>query len=159
MAERSDLRDRLIKDRSLLPEVTEEFLRHSAPTLGRARTVSRDADLHGQSLRAGDRATLMWGPANRDPAVFPNPAEIDLDRPNKRHLAFGVGRHRCLRSNLARMMFRVMIDEILTRLPDCELDCAPIPLRRRRRGLCHLQHAHSFQSRTVPGAGTTAVGP
>ncbi|SHN15874.1 cytochrome P450 [Cryptosporangium aurantiacum] len=121
-----NLRQRLIDDRSLLPAATEEFLRHDTPTLGLARTVTEDATMAGQSLKAGERALLMWAGANRDPAVFENPDEIDFDRENKRHLAFGVGKHRCLGSNLAREMFKVMIDEILTRLPDFRLAGEPV---------------------------------
>jgi len=126
LCRRDDLRRRLIEDRDLLPAATEEFLRHDTPTLGLARTVTRDTELHGQCLRGGEKAILMWGAANRDPDVFENPDEIDFDRADKKHLAFGVGVHRCLGSNLAREMFQVMMDEILTRLPDFHLDGEPV---------------------------------
>jgi len=122
-----DLRRRLIEDRDLLPAATEEFLRHDTPTLGLARTVTRDAEFHGQCLRRDDKAILMWGAANRDPRVFDNPDVIDFDRVDKKHVAFGVGSHRCLGSNLAREMFQVMLDEILTRLPDFRLGGEPVP--------------------------------
>jgi cytochrome P450 len=121
LAERPDLWERLMNDRSILPEVTEEFLRHDTPTQGLARTMSRDETFFGQPLKKGDRAILMWASANRDPKVFERPDEIDFDRPNKRHMAFGIGMHRCLGSNIARLMFRVMIDELLNRLPDFEI--------------------------------------
>ncbi|EIV92005.1 cytochrome P450 [Frankia sp. QA3] len=119
------LRRRLVEDRSLLPAATEEFLRHDSPTLGLARTVSRDAEFFGHQLREGDRALLMWTAANRDPAMFDDPDTIDIDRAERRHMAFGVGAHRCLGSTLARRMFGVMIDEILTRLPDFRLAGEP----------------------------------
>ncbi|MCA4758984.1 cytochrome P450 [Mycobacterium sp. SMC-2] len=116
-----ELRRILIEQPELLKPATDEFLRHATPTLGLARTVSRDADFHGQQLKAGDRAILMWAAANRDPAVFDEPDKIDLWRKNsQKHMAFGVGQHRCLGSHLARMMFQEMISEILERLPDFE---------------------------------------
>ncbi|HEX4189498.1 MAG TPA: cytochrome P450 [Marmoricola sp.] len=126
MANRPELRSALIEDRGLMTQATEEFLRVDTPTLALARTVTRDAEFHGQHLKQGDRVLLMWGAANRDPQVFPHPGTIDFERENKKHLSFGVGMHRCLGSNLARDMFAVMIDEILTRLPDFELDGEPV---------------------------------
>ena len=64
----------------------------------------------------------MWAAANRDPAMFENPDTLDLDRPNaKKHMAFGIGMHRCLGSHYAKMMFDVMLTQILSRLPDFEL--------------------------------------
>jgi cytochrome P450 len=121
MIEQPELRQTLIDRPDMLKLATEEFLRHSTPTLGLARTVSRDAEFHGQRLTAGDRAILMWAAANRDPAVFDQPAAIDLQRENsQKHMAFGVGQHRCLGSHLARMMFQEMIAEVLDRIPDFE---------------------------------------
>ncbi|MFE5567678.1 cytochrome P450 [Amycolatopsis japonica] len=121
----SDVRDRLLEDRSLLPAATEEFLRHGTPVLNQARTVTRDAEFHGRRLRKGDRVMLAWASANHDPTVFENPEQVDLDRTDVRHLSFGVGAHRCLGSNLAREMFVVMLDEVLTRLPDFHLSGTP----------------------------------
>ncbi|MGO9154776.1 cytochrome P450 [Mycobacterium sp.] len=127
LIERPELRKALIDRPDLMKHATEEFLRHSTPSLGLARTVSRDCEFHGQRLNAGDRAILMWAAANRDPAVFENPDEIDFSRPNShRHMAFGVGIHRCLGSHLARMMFQEMVQEILERLPDFALNGTPV---------------------------------
>ncbi|MDT5391936.1 MAG: hypothetical protein QOE04_5577 [Mycobacterium sp.] len=122
LCEDAKLRKRLIDDPGLLKKSTDELLRLYSPTIGLARTVSRDTEFHGQPLCAGDRAILMWGAANRDPAVFENPDKLDLDRANaKKQMAFGVGIHRCLGSHYAKMMFDVMITQILQRLPDFEL--------------------------------------
>lgn len=125
LCERPELRRRLIEDGTLLPSATEEFLRHDTPVLGLGRTVTRDQEFRGRHLRQGEHALLMWAAANRDPAVFENPDEIDFDRANKRHVSFGVGAHRCLGSNIARQMFQVMIEEVLTRLPDFRLAGEP----------------------------------
>lgn len=118
LARHPELRQRLIDDPDLLDVATEEFLRHSTPTQGLGRKVSRDAEFHGQQLKKGERVLLAWAAANRDPNVFDEPNEVKLDRHPNRHLAFGVGQHRCLGSNLARTMFKVMVTEILRRLPD-----------------------------------------
>jgi cytochrome P450 len=117
-----ELRRRLIADPSLIKTGTDELLRLFTPTLGLARTVSRDAEFHGQPLCQGDRAILMWAAANRDPAMFDDPDQLDLSRKNaKKHMSFGVGIHRCLGSHYAKVMFQVMITQILERLPDFEL--------------------------------------
>jgi cytochrome P450 len=117
-----ELRSQLIADPSLIKRGTDELLRLFTPTLGLARTVSRDTEFHNQPLRQGDRAILMWAAANRDPAMFEDPDTLDLSRENaKKQMAFGVGIHRCLGSHYAKMMFQVMITQILERLPDFEI--------------------------------------
>jgi cytochrome P450 len=73
-------------------------------------------------MRAGDRVLLPFPAANRDPDAFDDPDEVILDRRVNRHLAFGVGIHRCLGSNLARMELRVAIQTWLDHIPDFELD-------------------------------------
>jgi hypothetical protein len=112
------LRERLRAHPDLIPEATEEFLRHDTPSQGLSRYVTRDAEFRGRQLTAGDRVLLMYAAANRDPAVFENPDEIDLDRPHNRHMAFALGGHRCLGSNFARQMFQTMIATVLRRIPD-----------------------------------------
>lgn len=122
LCEDLELRQQLIDDPSLITRGTDELLRMFTPTLGLARTVSRDSAFHGQHLCQGDRAILMWAAANRDPAVFENPEELDLSRVNaKKQMSFGVGIHRCLGSHYAKMMFQVMVEAVLERLPDFEL--------------------------------------
>lgn len=117
-----ELRSQLIADPSLIKKGTDELLRVFTPTLGLARTVSRDTEFHGQPMCQGDRAILMWAAANRDPAMFDDPDTLDLARENaKKQMAFGVGMHRCLGSHYAKMMFQVMLTQILERLPDFEL--------------------------------------
>lgn len=118
----AELRRQLLADPATFVEGTEELIRLFTPTLGLARTVTRNTEFHGQRLRQGDRAILMWGAANRDPQVFEDPDSLDLRRSNARkHMAFGLGIHRCLGSHFARMMFQVMIGQVLERLPDFEL--------------------------------------
>jgi cytochrome P450 len=126
LSEDTELRQKLITDPELITKGTDELLRLYTPTLGLARTVSRDVEFHGQPLCAGDRAILMWAAANRDPAIFENPDKLDLSRANaKKQMAFGVGMHRCLGSHYAKMMFQVMLGQVLKRLPDFELAGEP----------------------------------
>jgi cytochrome P450 len=120
--QRHDLRQELIDDPSLIPAATEEFLRHESPSYGLYRTVTRDAVFHGQPLAKGDRVILMFPAAGLDPSAFDNPEEISFERTSNRHMAFGLGAHRCLGSHHARVMFKVMLAEILQRLPDFRID-------------------------------------
>lgn len=128
MHRRPELRRELIEDRSLLPKATEEFLRVHGSLNGLVRNVTRDTVVKGRQLRAGDRILLLLGAADRDPAMFDRPDEVDFHRTVNRHMAFGVGAHRCLGSNIARVMFQVMIDEILNRIPDYEVDVSGVEL-------------------------------
>jgi cytochrome P450 len=115
-------RQRLIDDPGLMPKATEEMLRYFSPAHSLARTVTRDVVLGGQQLKAEDRILLPWCAANRDPEVFDNPDEVILDRFPNRHMAFGVGAHRCLGSNIARREFMAMVRAILQRMPDIQID-------------------------------------
>jgi cytochrome P450 len=113
-------RRRLAADPELMSTAVEEFLRAYAPVT-MARLVAKDFDFHGHPFKEGDWLLLPFPAANRDPAVFENPGQVQLDRAKNRHAAFGLGRHRCLGSNLARMELRVALEEWLARYPDFEL--------------------------------------
>jgi len=112
---------RLIDEPELMPFAVEEFLRAFAPVT-MARKVAKDVELGGQHLHEGDWVLLPFPSANRDPEFFENPDEVILDREKNRHAAFGLGIHRCLGSNLARMELRVAIEVWLEKIPNFELD-------------------------------------
>jgi cytochrome P450 len=113
----------LSRDRErLLNSATEEFLRFYTPAQGDGRTISADWECAGVQFREGERIWLSWAMANRDPEVFPEPDSIVLDRPSNRHSSFGLGIHRCLGSNVARMTFKQMLVAVLDRLPDYVCD-------------------------------------
>jgi len=112
---------RLIDEPALMPFAVEEFLRAFAPVT-MARKVAKDVELGGQHLHEGDWVLLPFPSANRDPEFFENPDEVILDREKNRHAAFGLGIHRCLGSNLARMELRVAIEVWLEKIPNFELD-------------------------------------
>ena len=113
-----DERRRLAADSDLLPAAVDEFLRFEAPVQGFARTVTRDIEIGGCPIPAGETVFLLWGSANRDPEVFDRPDEMLLDRQPNRNLTFGVGGHRCLGAHLARVEMRVVLEETLRRLGD-----------------------------------------
>jgi cytochrome P450 len=116
-----DARKRLIDEPDLRRLACEEFLRFVSPIQTLARTVTTDTELGGCRLNRGDRILIAWAGANRDEKVFDRPDEVVLDRYPNRHLAFGVGIHRCIGSNLARAQFLAVLDAVLTRLPDYEV--------------------------------------
>jgi cytochrome P450 len=117
-------RPRLLEEPRHLDLATEEFLRHFTPAQGGGRTVTQDCEVEGFTFSAGDRMFLSYAMCNHDPASFPNPDEIVLDRFPNPHAAFGLGVHRCIGSNLARLDFKLMLREALRRMPDYRIDHA-----------------------------------
>lgn len=110
-------RKRLVDEPELMATAVEEFLRAYSPVT-MARRVAKDVEFHGRSMKAGERVLLPFPAGNRDPEAFEDPHEVKIDRKVNRHYAFGVGIHRCLGSNLARMEIRVALEEWLARIPD-----------------------------------------
>jgi cytochrome P450 len=104
-----------------IPAAIEELLRIDSPFISIARTAARDGKIGDQEIRGGDKIALYWASANRDAAEFATPDDFCLDRERNRHLAFGVGPHRCAGSNLARLNLRIGLEESLRRLHDIRL--------------------------------------
>jgi cytochrome P450 len=113
-----ELRQQLIDHPELYRTATDEFLRYFSVNQTLSRTVTRDVELNGQHLRKNDRVVISWLSANHDEHEFEKPDEIILDRSPNRHLAFGLGPHRCIGSHLARLMSEVMVKAVLDRIPD-----------------------------------------
>jgi cytochrome P450 len=116
-----DLRARLIDEPDLLATATEEFLRVYPPSRTHARTVTRDVELGGCRLRAGDRVLLGEASACHDAREFADADRFVADRAPNRHLAFGVGIHRCVGAHLARVEFAEIVTAVLERMPDYRL--------------------------------------
>ena len=111
-------RRRIAQDRSLVPAAVEEGLRLFAPAWMLGRTAMRDVELRGRMIKAGEYVLLSFGLANKDPDVFENPLDFDLDRPAQKHIAFGAGPHRCIGSHLARLEIQVMLEEWFASIPE-----------------------------------------
>jgi cytochrome P450 len=114
----------LAEDLTRIPLAGEEFLRYFTPTQATARTADADVSLAGVEVSRGQRVLLSWAAANRDPAHFDDPDEVRLDRAASRHVAFGLGPHRCIGSGFARTNFRIVMEEVLTRIPEYSIDVA-----------------------------------
>ncbi|MFN7149925.1 MAG: cytochrome P450 [Microthrixaceae bacterium] len=131
--------DAVHRDRSLVPDTVEEMLRWASSTPYNRRTVTRDVHVGGELLAAGDKVTLWWASANRDPAAFDRPERFDLRRRPNRHLAFGHGAHFCLGARLARTEIRVLVEELLDRVERLE-PTGPVEWTRSNKhtGVRHL---------------------
>jgi cytochrome P450 len=116
-----DDRAALAADPGLISNLVEQSLRLYAPVTGLSRTATRDTDLGGQRIHTGDRVLLLFGSANRDETVFEDADDFHLDRRDGRHVAFGIGPHRCVGSHLARLEIRIAVEELLRRIPDFQL--------------------------------------
>jgi cytochrome P450 len=116
-------RDRLIAEPELLPTAIEEFLRAFSPVT-MAREVVKQTEIGGCPIKPGNMVLLSFPAANRDPTVFADADKVVIDRKQNPHAAFGLGIHRCIGSNLARMEMTVAIEEWLKRIPDFRLDPA-----------------------------------
>lgn len=111
-------RDRLVRDRELMPTAIEEFIRFAGSIHGLNRSVTDETELSGHKFSPGQTVVVNYAAANRDPREFDQPDKCILDREANRHLGFGAGVHRCLGSNLARLEFRVGVEQVLARMPD-----------------------------------------
>jgi cytochrome P450 len=101
----------------LLTTATEEVLRWATPAAHMRRTATRDVEIAGQKVRAGDKVVLFYGAANHDTAVFEEPNHFDITRQRNPHVAFGAaGPHVCIGAHLARLEIREMLRGILDRL-------------------------------------------
>jgi cytochrome P450 len=122
LSEHPDQRRLLIDSPELLPDAVEEMLRVTSPVLAMCRTATADTEIRGQRIAAGDYIALLYGSANRDEDIWPDPDQFDVLRRQPRpHLAFGFGPHVCLGANLARMEARVLFDELLRAFPDFQV--------------------------------------
>jgi cytochrome P450 len=112
------------------PTAIEEIVRWASPVIHFRRTATRDTELSGQKVRAGEKVVLWYNSANRDEDVFADPYRFDVTRTPNEHVGFGgPGPHHCLGANLARREMRVMFREIATRIPDLEITGPPEMLR------------------------------
>ena len=114
-------RQRLLDEPELMPTAVEEMLRAYSPVT-MAREVVEDTEISGCPMKAGKMVLLSFPAANRDPEMFEDADKVVIDRQPNRHSAFGLGIHRCVGSNLARMEMTVAIEEWLKRIPHFSLE-------------------------------------
>ena len=117
-----DERRKLVREPGRWPRALEELLRHTSPVQGLARSTTREVTLHGVTIPAGDQVLVLYGSANHDERVFPDPERLDLDREVRNHWTFGQGIHFCLGNAVARLEVRVALEELLARIPDYVVD-------------------------------------
>jgi cholest-4-en-3-one 26-monooxygenase len=112
----------LVDDPALVPAATEEILRWASPVMYFRRNVTRDTELGGAQLKAGDKLSIWYISANRDEEIFDDPFKFDIKRNPNEHVAFGGGGpHYCLGANLARLEMNIMFDELVKRVASVEL--------------------------------------
>ncbi len=120
LAQHPEDHQRILDEPDIMTFATEEFLRAYAPVT-MARLVAKDHDFHGCPMKKDDWVLLPFPAANRDPLKFEDADKFVVDRQENRHAAFGLGIHRCIGSNLARLELRVAIEEFTKRFPRYEL--------------------------------------
>jgi cytochrome P450 len=114
----------------IAPTAVEEIVRWATPVSHFRRTATRDTEIGGQPIAAGEKVVMWYTSANRDEAVFTDPYRLDLQRTPNEHVGFGgPGPHFCLGAHLARREITVMFRQILSRLPDLQITGEPVPLR------------------------------
>jgi cytochrome P450 len=155
MMEHPDQQARLAADPSLLPTAIEEMLRYTSPVTVFVRTATKDTELRGIPVKAGDRAAMFYPSANRDETRFADPDRFDIGRAPNPHLAFGGGgTHFCLGANLARVEATAIIPEVLSRMKGLELAG---PVERVRSNL--MNGIHSMPVKFTAASGRRPAAP
>ena len=129
LIEHADQYRRLLAHPELLGTAVDEMLRFWPPVLHFRRTATRDTELAGTRIAAGDKVAVYHVAANRDPAVFDEPHRFDIGRNPNDHLSFGFGPHYCIGAHLARRQMGAMVAEVVGRLGNLELDGEPVRLQ------------------------------
>jgi cytochrome P450 len=139
LAQHPDQCRRLAADPDLLPTAVEEMVRWTSPSPSKRRTATRDTELRGCSIKAGDKVLVWEGSANRDASVFDDADTFDVARKRNPHLGFGQGVHYCLGANLARLELRVLYEELLSRFSEvCVVKPVEWARSNRHTGIRHL---------------------
>jgi cytochrome P450 len=120
LARHPDLKRRFVEDPAAIARNLDEFIRLCA-VITVSRTVSAPTTLAGVELVPEDKVAIMLGAAGRDERVFENPEAFQFDRKPNKHLAFGLGIHKCVGMHLARLQFKVTMEELLRRIPDYDI--------------------------------------
>jgi pentalenic acid synthase len=121
-------------DDSLMADAVEELLRSLSIVASLSRVATEDVEIAGRTIRAGDGILISPMAANHDGSVFERPEEFDIHRANRRHIAFGYGRHQCIGQNLARIEMEISLRSLFARIPTLRL-AAPAEEVPARQGM------------------------
>jgi len=144
---------KLAGEPGVMPTAIEEFLRWTTPVTHILRTARKDGELRGEKIREGDKVVVWNASVNRDEEVFPDPRRFDITRTPNDHLAFGHGEHFCIGAHLARLEMRVMIEQVMRRMPDLELAGQPERLRSNFvAGIKHMPVRFTPSAMSVHGS-------
>lgn len=120
-------REALVDNPGMMPNAIEEFARVFPPIVGLGRTCQRDTEVAGTMIKEGDFVMLAYSASSRDPRIVKDPHKVDITRESVLHSTFGVGPHRCVGSNLARLELRATLEEWLKRIPEFGLKPGTAP--------------------------------
>jgi cytochrome P450 len=121
LMENPDQMEVLREDPALIAPAVEEILRWATPVMHFRRTATRDTELRGQEIAAGDKVVTWYISANRDEEIFPDPYRFDVTRSPNDHVTFGPGGpHFCLGAHLARLETKILFQELLPRVRSIE---------------------------------------
>ena len=113
-------------DRDLIPNTVAEIIRWQTPLAYMRRTALEDVEMHGKTIRKGDKVAMWYASGNRDERKFDNPNALIFDRPNARnHISFGFGIHRCFGNRLAELQLQILWQEMLARFSRIEVVSEP----------------------------------
>ena len=127
LSDNPEEREKLLKDPSLISNATDEMLRWVTSVIYFRRTATKDTNIRGQDIKAGDKVVMWYGSANRDEDIFEDGHLFRVDRENaKKHLAFGAGEHLCLGNRLGHMQIRILFEELLDRFPNIHSTSDPV---------------------------------
>jgi len=133
----------------LMDGAVEEILRYVSPIICFRRTATRDTEIRGQAIKAGERILMLYQSVNRDEEVFADPDRFDVTRTPNPHLAFGIGPHFCLGANLARLELKVMVQELIERFPDIHPAPGTAPRRSASTLVAGIEHLPVVLSRAA----------
>lgn len=121
LATHPEARRQLVADPDLVADAIEESLRYNTSAQRFKRVLTRDHEIHGQTMRAGDGVILAYGAANRDERKFPDADRYDIHRKPRGHLGFGTGKHFCIGNSLARLVTEISMKKFLSEIPEFKL--------------------------------------
>jgi len=122
LTENPDQKQKLMEQPELMPNFLQECIRMISPVMHMRRTTTCETEVGGQKMGPGEKVVMWYGAANRDPAIFTNPDQFDIERANAdKHLAFGIGRHTCVGKPVALMQLEESYKQILTRFPNIHM--------------------------------------